>query len=375
MPGNRLLDKRIVVLSILYLCAGIFILACFGIQTGGEAEKYIDNANRILSGSGLRNGVYGFFYVAYSLVVAFFVKLSIPLFFVGLFQLLLSLLAAHCIYRLVSSVTGHGWIAVAVFIVYLLCYPVQKWNFFLYSESLHTSLLVIGLYYFNCFLRQPSIKTGAILLFLLLLVFFSRPTGVLFLFAMIFSLMLWLWIRKQRLAFYMLLAVAVAGVVAVINSPLVAFVNPDSLVRLEVICQVSGTDQNKDYLEFQRSGIGEVYKTIRDDIGIGNFLWTGCKKVVAFFSMYRPYYSLPNNLLLIANWIFYPLALTGIFSKVKPGFYYVRAFALSYLSLIVITVFFTCDDWANRFIAPVFPFVLLLAVMGVHRLSDKVRKT
>ena len=72
--GKLIFEKKIIASAIIYFFINVILLFRYGIQLGGEAEKYIDNANRILNQEELRNGFFGFFYVVYSLMVAFFVK-------------------------------------------------------------------------------------------------------------------------------------------------------------------------------------------------------------------------------------------------------------------------------------------------------------
>ena len=183
---------------------------------------------------------------------------------------------------------------------------------------------------------------------------------------------MWLYHRQQKLLAGGIMLLGLLALVGLANSPVTAFVNPDSIKRMEVICQVPVAQTDTSYQEFNRSGLVKAYTVIRDDIGWGNFLSIGFKKLGNFFGMYRPYYSWQNNGLLWLYWIFYPLALIGIFSKQPPEFLYIKWFSIYYLLLTSLAIFFTCDDWANRFISPAFPFVLILAAAGMFRLFTKV---
>ena len=365
------IEKRIRFSLILYFLMSGLLLYHFGLQTGGEAEKYIDNANRILQGNELRNGFFGIFYVAYSLLVAFFVKFNLPLVGVAVVQIVLSAMAAICLYRLLQQTLKNNTVAFLFFIAYLCCYPIQRWNFFLYSESFHSSLLLMGLYFFYTTLQ--GIRSGKwVLSILLLLILFSRPVGMLFWISAVGVLLMWLYHRQHKLLAGGIMLLGLLALVGLANSPVTAFVNPDSIKRMEVICQVPVAQTDTSYQEFNRSGLVKAYTVIRDDIGWGNFLSIGFKKLGNFFGMYRPYYSWQNNGLLWLYWIFYPLALIGIFSKQPPEFLYIKWFSIYYLLLTSLAIFFTCDDWANRFISPAFPFVLILAAAGMFRLFTKV---
>lgn len=368
-------EKKIIITAIIYFLLSGIILYTYGIQLGGEAEKYIDNAHRILNKQELRNGVFGFFYLAYSLLVAFFVKFSVNLVAVAIVQVLLSFIAALFFYKLLFETLGNKTAAFIFLVAYLLCYPVQKWNFYLYSESLHNSLLVIGVYLFNKWVQERKFSRLMTLVAIVLLILFSRPAGVLFLMSLFAVLMVWLYRNKKQMQFYLLAGISIASVIVILNSPLTAFVNPDSIRRMEVICQVPETNADAGYQEFNRQGLNKALAVIKDEIGLGSFIKNGAKKLGYFFGMYRSYYSWQNNLLLICFTAFYFFAIIGIFSKQSKAYFCIKLFSIFYLLFTITAVFFTCDDWANRFIAPAFPFILVLAAGGTLKALNKIRNS
>ena len=367
-------DKKIITAAAIYFFISTILLFKYDIQLSGEAEKFIENANRILNGQELFNGVFGYFYIVYTLLVALFLKLSVNLLFVAVFQIILSFIAALCLYKLLSQVFDNGNIAFFFFVVYLLCFPIQKWNFFLYSESIHTSLLVIGLYLFNNWLNNKSYKSLAAMVFVLLLVIFSRPVGILFLIAMFTTMLFWFYQNKNKRLFFMLSGISIAAIILVLNSPYTAFINPDSIRRMEIICQVPETGSATVYHEYNRQGLYKAYTVIKDEIGFLNFFKNGFKKLGYFFGLYRGYYSWKTNLLLICYTVFYPWALVGIFWKQTKKFYYTKLFAVTYLLFTSAGIFFTCDEWSNRFMSPVFPFILILAAGGFNSFYTQLNK-
>ncbi len=373
--GTLFFDKKIIAVAVTYFSISAVLLFKFGIQLGGEAEKFIENANRVISGQELFNGVFGYFYIVYSLLVALFIKLSVNLVIVAAVQIILSFFAALCLYKLLSRVLGNSNIAFLFFIAYLLCYPIQKWNFFLYSESVHTSLLVIGIYLFNNWLIDRKLSRLVAFGVSLLLILFSRPVGILFLMSFFIVLLFWLYQNKKKMQFYILSGISLVSVIIILNSPFTTFVNPDSIRRMEIICQVPETNNTIIYHEYNSEGLYKAFAVIKDEIGVGNFFMNGFKKLGYFFGMYRSYYSWQNNLLLICFTFFYPFALIGIFSKHDKSFYYVRLFAVMYLMFTSIGIFFTCDEWSNRFISPAFPFILILAAGGFLSIYKRINKS
>jgi len=374
ITGKFLSEKKIIAATIIYFSINAVLLFQFGIKTDGEAEKFIDNANRILQGQELFNGVFGNLYLIYTLLVALFIKLSLNFIFIAILQIALSFFAAVCLYKLLGCVLENKTIAFLFFLAYLVCYPVQKWNFFLYSESVHTSLLVIGIYVFNNWLTERKASQLLTLAVISLLIVFSRPVGLLFLITLVVVMMSWLYRNKKRIQFYILAGIGLTAFVIILNSPFTAFVNPDSIRRMEIICQVPQTNDTINYREYNRDGLYAAFTVIKNEIGIGNFFLNGFKKLGYFFGMYRRYYSPLHNLLLVCFIIFYPFALIGIFSKADKSFYYVRLFAITYLLITSLGIFFTCDEWSNRFISPAFPFILILAAGGFFSVYNKSRK-
>lgn len=371
--GNMFLDRKIAIVALAYLSISAVLLFKFGIQLGGEAEKFTGNANRIINGQDLFNGIFGYFYIVYTLLVALFIKLSVNLVVVGMLQICLSFFAALCLYELLLKAFANNKVAFLFFIIYLFCYPIQKWNFFLYSESMHTSLLVIGTYCFHSWSMNKKKSNLAVSLLLLGLIFFSRPVGLLFLVSLLVVLILWLYRNKKMLQFYLLTAATFASVIVILNSPYTAFVNPDSIRRMEIICQVPEAHNPADYKEYNREGLYNAFRVIKDEIGFGTFFKNGVKKLGYFFGMYRSYYSWQNNLLLICFTVFYPFALIGAFSKSSASFYYARVFAIIYLLFTSIGIFFTCDEWSNRFVCAAFPFILILAAAGFLKFYERIK--
>lgn len=372
--GKFFFEKKFIFAFAVYFIVTFILLFQYGVQTGGEAEKYLDNANRILRGDELRNGFFGIFYIAYSLIITFFVKFSIPLVFVAILQLVVSFIAALAFYKLLLNAFQKEFVAFLFFIAYLCCYPIQKWSYFLYSEGLHTSFVVIGIYFFDILLAERR-KLLWSFIPALLLISFSRPTGLIFLTTAALVSLMWLYRSNRKILFYLFSFLFLIGVVGIANSPLTAFVNPDSLRRMEVICQVPASNTDTAYQEFNRAGLMKAYTTIRDDIGFGNFFRLGMEKLGRFFGMYRPYYSWKNNCLLLMYYIFYPFALIGIFSRSGKRSFAVKAFSIIYLLITSMAIFLTCDDWANRFISPAFPFILILAAAGCCNIYDRIMRT
>ena len=94
-------------------------------------------------------------------------------------------------------------------------------------------------------------------------------------------------------------------------------------------------------------------------------------KLFSFFNMTRSYYSTMHNILLTLVLVpVYIFGLIGLFRFVKP-FKNFTIFLVSLLILYPLAVTFQCDDWHSRFTMVVFPYILLLAIIGVNSTFNK----
>jgi 4-amino-4-deoxy-L-arabinose transferase-like glycosyltransferase len=372
---NLLLEKRIAVTGIVYLLFCVCILYRYGINTNGEAMKYIEDAQHILNGQELRIEFFSVFYVVYSLIISFFIYFSLGLQGVAIVQILFSFAAGCCIYKILADVTGDKKTGYAGLIFYLGCFPLQKWNFFLYTESLHTSFTVAGLYFFYCILYKGQVERWWGYAILLLLIIFSRPVGIIFLLAALITWFTWLIRKRKKIIYYPVIIGFVILAIFLLQSPFVFYLNPDSLRRMEVICQVPQTNSPVDYKEYNNSGLRAFFHIIFYEIGFKNFFLTGIKKVAYFFSMIRGFYSLRQNIiLLLTGLLLYPFAMAGIFFFRNEKGSFLQIFNVSYIFLTAAGIFFTCDEWSNRFIAPVLPHLIILAGLGLFYSKNKFKK-
>ena len=365
--SHDLPKKQIAIVSSLYFVAAFAILFYYGVNSGGEAFKYLLDAKSIADGKNLNYDEFSYFFITYSLFLSIFVKYKISLFIVGIIQIALSYLAAFSLYRLISKAGNHN-LGILIFVCYLFCYSIQKWIFFIYSEGVHTSLVVIGFCLFIKLLKKYTIKNLLFFIVISIAIITTRPVGVLFLLSAFLTCMYNFYTKKHYKIVWILLIVGIVLCTAILNSPVRYFINPDSLKRMELICMVPQTNINANYSEFNRTGLIGAFKVVKNDIGFYNFFLSGVKKLGLFFGLIRPYYSFKNNIFLSINWLLYPFAIAGIFFNRQKEFTVIKTFSILILLVTSLGIFVTCDDWSNRFISPVFPFILMLATHGLYNL-------
>lgn len=105
-----------------------------------------------------------------------------------------------------------------------------------------------------------------------------------------------------------------------------------------------------------------------------HFLKLSFQKLGAFFGLTRSYYSPLHNLAI--RLFFYPvyaMALVGlVFARKNKND--MAIFLISGIGLFAFSVTLTCDDWLNRFIMPVLPYIMLLATAGITFIIDLIEK-
>src|SRR4051794_35506854 len=96
--SKLLIEKKVGVIGLVYLFFSVYILYRYGIDTNGEAVKYLEDARQILNGGKLRIEFFSVFYIVYSLFISFFIHFSLSLQGAALVQILFCFIAGCCVF-------------------------------------------------------------------------------------------------------------------------------------------------------------------------------------------------------------------------------------------------------------------------------------
>ena len=314
-------NQRILIL----FCFLVNLLYYFTIEfkTNNEAEKYTSASNDFLA-----NGHFPlkyFFYSFYILLISFF-KSS---YLIIVFQLILSWISTVHLFKIAQNIKANPYIVAVLFVI---CYPIQVWNYALYTESVFISGLII---LFSLILHQKS--RLLIFVFTICLVF-TRPTFIVFIpaFLLLFK-------KYFKVSYWLYLPVVILIPLALINRLEFYSTYFSFFVSDQIICEVM----------------------LEGDISYFELI---TEKLSNFFLMIRNHYSFNHNLyLLIFIMITYFFAVIGL---VKEKFKTRIVFILLFFTMSVF-IGITCVNWNNRFIAPLLPFVFLLSGRGYRMLFTK----
>ncbi len=359
------------IIGLLWIFTNSFFLFKNGIVTTGEAEKYIYQAYIFAQSGHLSTPNFWLYFVQIALL-AFTIKLKLSFAFVVIIQLLFNLIATLYFYSTLQFIFESTSIAVAGTIVLLLNQPYQEFNTFLQTESLFYSFTLI----FCCYLiriKKISFKNLTLIFFQLAVISITRPTGFLFLLAV--SLYFYIIYYKE---------------LSVIRK--ISFIIAVSFLFLTMINTAMGSGGEFDFmLPFHNEDIicgaptvprSTMINTAREGNSLSGLLFyirhnfhqftrLAWLKTIAFFGLYRTYFSRWHNAYLVLY--FYTIhffALAGISYWVKNHLSKFLYF-VSVIGMTWATVILTCDDWHNRFYLSISPYLIILSLGYLKMVSKK----
>ncbi len=342
-----------------------------GIHTDLEAQVYINVANHLLD-QGSFEAAKSWFYLIPILLIAVCIKTGIGYAGVVVVQILVNGLATVCFHHTCRRLGASRTATLAATILLILFIPLQVWNTFLYTESLFISFAMIGTY---LVLRAPlSVKGIIITLLVLVVLLFTRPSGILFLVP----------------AFMYILQRGITGRYALLKRTGIALVSAlIVMVFVNTVYKTGGGDLDimKPYIEehiicFIPSGhtptldIAHTGQPVQDlwyyiTHNPAHFTKLFFLRLFAFFNLSRPYYSFAHNGLLLALIILiYLLAIKG-FVALCRRLISAHWYLLWLVGCYAIAIAFQCDDYHSRFIMVIMPVLFYFAGVGLGSLLSK----
>jgi hypothetical protein len=343
----------------LFFLAGIWCIVQivawlrFGIVLKGESQKYILEAEYFWQHYKFSEPKY-IFYSVYITIQLIFNKTGLGFTGIYLFQLALNLFSIYSFNKLCNQVFSNRIIAFASTLLLILCYPWQSWTTHLYTESVFLSLVTEQWWTW----------------LLLLLVLLARPTGMLII-PIAGAHYLARFVQERKwLSFSVFGLGCIVALALLLNYAMRGegefdFMKP--FVEEHIICGVATNSNSHPILPANGNSVqGLLEYIVRNP---NHFTELAFKKLRAFFGMTREYYSGGHNMYLVL--FFYPLYLLGIFGvfdKTRQRWLIIQ-YCLGMILIFSISVALTCDDWLNRFIMPIVPFIILMAAMGIEKLG------
>ncbi len=354
---NTTISERTILIFLLGLWGivqyGLF--RYYGFVTSFEGKKYQHDALSFLATGKLSD--LRFFYSAYTLIIALFIKLRLSLKLIIILQLSINLWATFRFYRLAQTLVKQPLIAALSTSILILSFPIQQWNFYLYTESLFTSLTILFAYHILLF-KFTKIVDYLIISILLFLLSFLRPTGIL----LAIPLIIYLFLNRNQLKLHKLQSAIPALTLAILIAFNIVF-NTGHLIEYT-------------HLALQKSWIvwGEKYfQHNHNSYSFLGFMEIIILRSLYFFSMLRVHYSNFHNLLLMSFYPIYLFALAGIYplwKSSKTVFLFIVTIIIVFSSFSILTFI----NWQGRFMVPILPFIILLAGYGFRSILSIKKK-
>ncbi|MEO5585106.1 MAG: hypothetical protein ABIQ75_06610, partial [Flavobacteriales bacterium] len=291
-------------------------------------------------------------YATYILFLVPFVAIGIPTLAVAL-QIGLGICAAFTLRRCVLRLHGTSVQADLVFALFLLAYPIQIWTLALYSESFFVSLSIL-------FLAEAlrTDRTLFRLLILAMLLTFARPVGILFVAPVL------VWRVMENSGKVRILWIWAAGTALLLA---ILFLPVHGLDQLRVVVEGHTIGGFPKYPEdgslFHGSTLADAQFQLIRDHGLGSWIGVVLQRIAWFFSLWRPYFSNFHNVLILPFLVIYPLALLTLFRRWKKTPFVQVLTAILLLNAIVVGL--TYSEWNGRFVVPLLPVIMLLAVLSI----------
>ena len=357
-----------ILLLVLWAITQYFLVWQNGIVTILEADKYISQAEYFLKTGNFSSTNY-WLYSTQIFLIAAVIKLHLGFTVIVVVQLLLNLFATWMFYKLCVFILKNTILAFLATFVFVINVPYQVYNSFLFTESVFYSLTII---YSSYLLRlnKLTISNMVILTLILALLSITRPTGILFFGATAFYIFFRFFNHLSFLKKLVIICSTLLVFFVVLNTMLQAGGSLDFMLPFKkenIICGVPTIDSAEiKTLEKGNSIQGILYYIFNNE---KQFFRLSKLKTISFFGLVRNYYSSLHNVFLVLFFYpFYLLSLAGawkMFRQKESTLLYLLAIILLYW----LTTLLTCDDWHNRFILTVFPFIFLIGFSAFKPLN------
>lgn len=361
-------NNQIVLLICLWIIVQLFLYLQLGIRPVLESQKYIRTADRLLAGEGLKEIRY-IFYFSTVLVITFCKKIGLGYAGVVLTQLAMNLAALLSFHKAIYERQQNQLSSFILPGILILFIPYQSWNFYLYTESLFYSFVL--LFFSSCIKANYLTKTKVFVQFVFLtLTVISRPLGILLLPCWLVYLFLRS-DRRKKIALFSFTAISGIVLILVSNTILGNIRDWQVLKPAEysfIICEMPTSEKLPLDSIKQGSPLVQLLKYIQSYPV--HFLSLAYKRLIAFFLLHRSYYSpLHNASLIFYDFLLYTPILLNLFGKQISS--YLFYFSLSVILFFTLAVCLQCDDYHNRFHNSIIPIFLFF---GLYRYLEGIQQ-
>lgn len=360
--------NSLLILVLLWLFIQVGVYYHYGVQSSIDTQQYLADAQQLQAGT-LPTGR-SVWYLSYSTFLALVFSMGGSLPTVVLLQMLLSGVAAICLYKLTQEIYQRNFTAWLAVLLYLLWIKIHEWDTFVYTESFFTSMSIIS---FAMLVKSKNVWQYVIAGSLITIMFFIRPTGLPFLFAMVWYL-LKRYPTPSRTVMIPVAVILLAGGLFLLNAMMHSYPVIESYVQSEIIYPKISlgleptqglTIPAEDYPPLIRLALFILFNPV-------HFAKLFAIKFLLFVGNVKPYFSPWHNaIIVLVLYPLYALAVKGYlaFPRERKEKYFIVAFFLMQACIVAVT----SENWDGRFLIPLLPFVFVLSAGGIDAVLVTVK--
>lgn len=353
-------------LGVLWLTVQVGLFFLLGISHMGDSPRYLGAAESLLQGK-LPTGK-ELSFLGYDLFVTFFFWSGLGEIGVVVAQVLLTSVAAYCLYRLACRLydSRTGLLAAFFYIAYA---EIHTWNFYILTDSLFISMLIISLF---LVVERGGWWRTAIACLAVIFTSTIRPNGVVLLVSVGVYVLYSLWRAKKYKVF-----VGVAFGVAV-ASPIAIDLVGKMLAHASIIHIYASGKIISGYkgIVLKMPGVLPAPPPSIEN-PLFHILFFIASKPVYFLKLVgmklwyyflhaRPFYSdFHNYFSVLTLFPTYVLAVGGVLSRTEYPAEKLLLISLCFFQSLVVALRFA--DWDGRHLLVILPIVFLFAARGAWR--------
>ena len=366
------LPRSLSILFLIWTALQVILFLHYGVKTSVDSVIYQENAAALLNGvvpagRDIWYISYSFFLAAASLLGGDDVAI--------LFQVLISGVALYFLYRATYKITANEITSLLTCAFYLGWIKIHQWNFFIYTDSLFTSMSIVS---FAALVLSKSSKQYALTFIIFLFTVFIRPTGIALIAGVLVYGFAHSYHRISRKVWLTTIILSIAVGLLILNFVMRDYNFIDSYLKAELIYPnvtlglqppddlITPSDEHSPLVSL----ITFIFSNPFYFFKITTF------KLLLFLGNVKPYFSLVHNVL-IMGFLFplYFFAIKGFqnFPSNRKEHYFVAGFVIMQCAIVSLT----SENWDGRFLIPILPFVFMLSAVGINRwlMCYKVYKT
>ncbi len=355
MQKQKWLDTAIIIFF--WLLVNFNLYSKNGIKIVADSERYLEYGRGLMSGFYIDS--FNFWYIGYS---AFIALCGGDIFTIIIAQYTLSLLAAFALYHAALILWETRRTAEFIAILFLCFRDIHQWNSYILTESIYTSFICFSVYGLALIYRGERRWYFLLLIaFVILFTSFIKPTGIALFGALMIVLILQLENLSLRISCVVVLSIASWFL---LNKMLSNYLVIESYRKGEVIYAGIFVDTPADIYDPPASDPPII--RILSFIFHHPIYWTKLFLYKAYYLLMhtRPFWSkVHNTVSIVYLLIAYVSFIAGIRSKTISRD--VVIFTLTFLSIHILSVGMTSDDWDGRFLIPMLPVIFIFSGHGL----------